>query len=127
MILRDFEAATFFARAIAHANIPAHPGVLLYNFRARPLPIFIIWPKYATCVILRDSEVATFFTRVIVHSNIPGHPGVLLYNFHARPRPIFIIWPKYATPKISRDSEVATFLARASRTLISQPTRECSF
>ena len=48
------------------------------NFRARPLPIFLIWPKYATHAISRDSEMATFFARPIVHANIRALLGVLL-------------------------------------------------
>ena len=39
-----------------------------YNFRMRPLPIFVIWPKYATHVISRDFETATFFARPITHA-----------------------------------------------------------
>ena len=61
MISRDFEAATFFACAIAHANILALPGALLLYFRVRPLSIIVIWPKYTTRAISGDSETATFF------------------------------------------------------------------
>ena len=50
-----------------------------YNFRARPLPIFVIWQKYATDAISRDSETATSFARPIAYANIPALPGVLLY------------------------------------------------
>ena len=41
-----------------------------YNFRARQLTIFAIWPKYATRAISRNSETATFFTRAIPLANI---------------------------------------------------------
>ena len=44
----------------------------------RPLPIFIIWPKYATHAISRDSVTATFFARPIALVNIPALPGALL-------------------------------------------------
>ena len=78
-----------------------------YNFHARPLPIFVIWPKYATCAISRDSETTTSFARPIVHTNVPS-----FYNFRAGVLPIFVIWPKYATCAISRGSETATFFVR---------------
>ena len=73
--MRDFEMATFFAHPIAHANIPALSRALIYNFRVRPLPIVVIWPKYATRAISRDSKTAIFFTRLIVHDNILALSG----------------------------------------------------
>ena len=39
----------------------------------RPLPIFVIWPKYAMCAISHDSETATVFT----HANFSALPGAL--------------------------------------------------
>ena len=48
-----------------------------YNLRTRPLPIFVIWPKYDTRVISRDSETATFFARPIANANISALPGAL--------------------------------------------------
>ena len=49
-----------------------------YNFRMRWLPIFVIWLKYATCVISRDSETENFFARAIADANIPALTGALL-------------------------------------------------
>ena len=49
-----------------------------YNFRARPLLIFVIWPKYAAYAISRDSEVTTFFARPIANANISALLGALL-------------------------------------------------
>ena len=77
-ISRDSETATFFARPVSHANIPASLERSFNNFRVRPLPIFLIWPKYAIRAISRDSETATFFTRPIVHANIQALPRELL-------------------------------------------------
>ena len=83
-----------------------------YNFRARGLPIFVSWPKYATRAILRDSEKATLL-RAQSHTLITWiSPECSFYNFCRRPLPIIIIWPKYTKRAISRDSETATFLAR---------------
>ena len=48
------------------------------NFHPQPLPIFVIWPKYATSTILRDSETATFFAQAIPHANNPDLLGALL-------------------------------------------------
>ena len=48
------------------------------NFRALPLPIFVIWPKHATSAISYDSKMATFFARPIAHANIPAVSVVLL-------------------------------------------------
>ena len=52
-----------------------------YYFRARPLPIFVILPKYATHAISRNSETITFFARPIAHANIPAIPGALRLQF----------------------------------------------
>ena len=49
-----------------------------YNFRARPLPIFVIWAKYATRPISLDSEMAIFFGRAIAHAYLPTLLGALL-------------------------------------------------
>ena len=49
-----------------------------YNFRARPFPIFVNWPKYATCVISRDFESATFFACPVAYGNIAALLGALL-------------------------------------------------
>ena len=57
----------------------------------RPLPIFVIWPKYAIRAISRDFEMANFFARLL---------------------PIFVIWPKYSIRAIPRDSETTTLFAR---------------
>ena len=55
-----------FSRAQSHTLIswPTRER-FFYNFRARLLPIFVIWPKYTTHAISRDSETATFFSRAI--------------------------------------------------------------
>ena len=44
----------------------------------RPIPIFIIWPKYATPVISCDADTATFFEEPIAHANILALSGVLI-------------------------------------------------
>ena len=49
-----------------------------YNFRVQPLPIFVIWPKYATHAIWCDSETATFVVRAIANVNIPALLRALL-------------------------------------------------
>ena len=54
------------------------PKSSFYNFRTRPQPMFVIWPKYATHAISRDFEAATIFTRAIAHANIPALPRALL-------------------------------------------------
>ena len=48
-------------------------------FLTRPLPIFVIWPKYATRAISHDSDTATFFKQLIAHANIPALPRSLLF------------------------------------------------
>ena len=52
-----------------------------YNFHARPFPIFVIWPKFATYEISRDSDTVTFFAYAIVHANIRALPRELLLQF----------------------------------------------
>ena len=49
-----------------------------YNFHTRPLPIFVIYPKYTTGAILRDSMKATFFEWLIAHANISALSGAML-------------------------------------------------
>ena len=48
-----------------------------YNICTRHLPLFTIWPKYATRAISSDFERATFFARAIAHANIPTLQGAL--------------------------------------------------
>ena len=69
----------FFERAIAQANIPA-PGraPLIIFVRDRPLPIFVIWHKFATHAISRDSKKAAFFMHAIANANISALLGTLL-------------------------------------------------
>ena len=55
----------------------------IYNFRVRPLPIFIIWPKYAIHTISRDYDTSTFFARAIAHANILALPEAL-YSYFSR-------------------------------------------
>ena len=64
-----------FSRAQSHTLLsrPSRKRSI-YNFRTRPHPIFVIWPKYATRAIPRDSKTATFFVRPIAHGNIPALP-----------------------------------------------------
>ena len=97
-----------------------------YNFCALPLPIFIIWPKYATRTISWDSARATFLARVIAHANIPAPWERSFYYFRPRLLSVFVIWPKYATYARSRDSKRATFSREQSHMLISWSSRECS-
>ena len=53
-------------------------GHSFYSFRAHPLPIFVIWSKYATQAIPRDFEMATLFACPVANANIPAHPRALL-------------------------------------------------
>ena len=48
-----------------------------YNFPARLLTIFVIWPKYSTLAISCDCETTTFFACAIAHVNIPAPTGAL--------------------------------------------------
>ena len=85
-----------------------------YNFRARPHPIIVIWPIYATWAISRNSERATFsssLSRTLISKPSRKHS---FYNFRARLRTIFVIWPKYVTDVISRDSKTAPFFTRTN-------------
>ena len=68
-----------FSSSLSRTLISRHSRERAFsNFRARPLPIFVIWPKYATSAISRDSETATVFARLIAHANILALLGVLL-------------------------------------------------
>ena len=58
--------------------MPSFTGALVYNLRGQPLPIFDIWPKYATRGISCDFEATTFFVRAITHANNPTILGALL-------------------------------------------------
>ena len=49
-----------------------------FNFHAQPLPIFVIWPVYATSAIPYDSETVTFFARPIAHAIITVFSGAFL-------------------------------------------------
>ena len=80
------------------------------NFWAWPLPIFVIWPNYATGAILRNSENTTFFALMGMLISQPSRERSI-YKFCVPPLPIFVIWPNYVTSAISRDSETATFFA----------------
>ena len=58
-----------------------------YNFHAPPLPMIVLWCKYATRAISRNSETATFFARTIAQANIPalGSAGISACAFgHAK-------------------------------------------
>ena len=69
----------YFSRAIVSNNLYLTSWERsFYNFRARPLLIIVIWPKFATCAISPDSEKATFFARPNAHANILALLGALL-------------------------------------------------
>ena len=84
-----------------------------FNLHGRSLPIFIIWPKYATHPILCDFERQPFsssLSRTLISRSSRERN---FYNFCARSLSIFIICLKYPTHTISHESETATFFARA--------------
>ena len=86
------------------------------NFRARPLPIFVILSNWGTYAISRDSEMVNPLVRAHVH-NFPDPPGERTsWNFCSRLLPILLISPNYGTCAISCDSMTESFLVRA-RTL----------
>ena len=55
-----------------------------FNFRARPLPIHVIWPRYTTRAISRDSETATSFTWPVALAIIPSTPESAPFTIFAR-------------------------------------------
>ena len=46
-----------------------------WNFRARSLRIFVIWPNYGTCAILCDSVTTSFLARSCLLANSLAHRG----------------------------------------------------
>ena len=99
-----------FSRARSRKLISWSSGELSsYNFRARPLLIFVIWSKYSTRAIPRRQPFSRAQSCTLISRPSREHS---FYNFRVRPLPIFVIWPKYVTHAISHDSKTATFFAR---------------
>ena len=54
-------------------NVPSRERSI-FHFRAQPLPIHVIWPKYATRAISRDSATATSIAHPFPQAIIPSPP-----------------------------------------------------
>ena len=52
-----------------------------YNFRARPLPIFVILSNWDTCPISPDPETVNLLARMRVCANFPALPGAHRLEF----------------------------------------------
>ena len=91
----------------------------------RSLPIFVIWPNYATGAILRDSKTAIVLVRARMLISRPSRDRPVL-NFCARLLPILVSGVIMLPMQFRAILRLQFFYTR-TRMLISRPSQEYTF